>query len=167
MLKSTWVLAAFLLCGAVFTAGCSQQDEAPTMLPPQAQVPVIPQKKPTRVVVPKSVQGRWAAVKIAVLDKDSNQQTIYTVAIGAELKIDEADLVLVVQNFLPSFQMDGTVLTSVSNEPKNPAAQIVISEAGQEVFSGWLFSRYPNTHAFQHPRFSFSLVDCVPAAKNS
>ena len=35
-------------------------------------------------------------------------------------------------------------MTSVSNETKNPAAQIVISKDGKEFFKGWLFSLYPS-----------------------
>jgi len=151
-------LFAVLLPVLLGVAGCSHQDETPS-----AQAQVKPPKKLTRVVLPEAVQGKWSAVKIAVQDKDANQQKVYTVAIGGGFTIDEADLGLEVLNFLPYFQMDGTILTSVSNETKNPAVQIVINEAGQEVFRGWLFSRYPNTHAFQHPRYSFSLIDFVPA----
>jgi hypothetical protein len=58
--------------------------------------------------------------------------------------------------------MDGTTLTSQSNEPKNPAAQVLIMEGGKEVFKGWLFMLYPTTHAFQHPRYGFTVVGFVP-----
>jgi hypothetical protein len=60
--------------------------------------------------------------------------------------------------------MDGITMTSVSNEVKNPGAQIVISEEGKEAFNGWLFSLYPGIHAFQHSRYSFTLVDFIPAS---
>jgi hypothetical protein len=59
--------------------------------------------------------------------------------------------------------MQGTTLTSQSNEPKNPAAQIRVSEGGKEIFKGWLFALYPTTHAFQHPRYGFTLKGYVPA----
>jgi len=76
----------------------------------------------------------------------------------------DTGLLLRVKNFLPAFIMDGTTMTSASNETKNPAAQIVITEGEKEVYRGWLFSLYPGTHAFQHPRYSFTLVDFVPAS---
>jgi hypothetical protein len=60
--------------------------------------------------------------------------------------------------------MDGTTLTSQSNEPKNPAAQVRIYENNAEIFKGWLFSLYPTTHALQHPRYGFTLVDFIPAS---
>ncbi|WP_279384541.1 hypothetical protein [Geotalea toluenoxydans] len=40
-------------------------------------------KKQTTVVVPDNVKGKWKAVKIAVTDKTTKKDTIYTVNIGA------------------------------------------------------------------------------------
>ncbi|HEX8960315.1 MAG TPA: DUF2155 domain-containing protein [Geobacteraceae bacterium] len=121
-------------------------------------------KKEAVVVVPDSVKGKWKAVKIAVTNKETNKETVYTVAIGATITIPNTDLSLRVGNFLPHFMMEGTTLTSQSNEPKNPAAQVQIMEGGKEIFKGWLFSLYPTTHAFQHPKYGFTLVDFLPAS---
>jgi len=120
-------------------------------------------KKEAVVVVPDSVKGKWKAVKIAVTNKETSKETVYTVAIGSTLSIPNTGLSLKVENFLPHFMMEGTTLTSQSNEPKNPAAQIRIMEGGKEIFKGWLFSLYPTTHAFQHPKYGFTLVDFLPA----
>jgi hypothetical protein len=120
-------------------------------------------KKEAVVVVPDSVKGKWKAVKIAVTDKETNKETVYSVAIGGTFTIPNTDLSLKVDNFLPHFMMEGTTLTSQSNEPKNPAAQVRIVEGGKEIFRGWLFSLYPTTHAFQHPKYGFTLVDFLPA----
>jgi hypothetical protein len=151
-----------LLVLGVFLAalvGCSDQENV------QSQIPrATAEKKQTQVIIPEEIKGRWKAVKIAVQDKEKNQQDVYTVDIGSEFTVADSNLDLKVKNFLPYFQMDGLTLTSASNDPRNPAAQITISENGREVFSGWLFSRYPNTHAFQHPRYSFSLIDFIPAS---
>jgi hypothetical protein len=156
-------LALLLLAAALIAVvGCSKQEEKPSKEVAPATVP--PARKPeARVVVPGEVQGKWAAVKIAVLDKDHNKEQVYTIEIGSEFALPDSGLVLKVRNFLPAFIMDGTTMTSASNETRNPAAQIVISEGKTEVFKGWLFSLYPGTHAFQHPRYSFTLVDFVPA----
>ncbi|WP_298273175.1 DUF2155 domain-containing protein [Geobacter sp.] len=147
----------------VVVAGCKKQDEkkAEQAAPSQAQGPA---KKESIVVVPDSVKGKWKAVKIAVTDKTANKESVYTVGIGSELAIPNSDLSIKVETFLPQFTMDGTTLTSQSNEPKNPAAQIRIMEGGKEVFKGWLFSLYPTTHAFNHPKYGFTLVDFIPAS---
>jgi hypothetical protein len=161
MLKHLAVFAAILL---VFSAGCSQQEQpVPVAKTPQESAPQ--ERREARVLVPDEVQGQWQAVKIAIMDKDNNTEEIYTIPIGGELEVPASDLALKVQTFLPAFIMDGTTLTSISNEAKNPAVQIEISEGGRRVFRGWLFSLYPGTHAFQHPRYSFTLVDFLPMPK--
>ena len=147
---------------ALAVVACSQKEEQKpaTTVAPEGQVA----KKEAVVVVPASVKGKWKAVKIAVTDKTTNKVTEYTVAIGGTFAIPNSSLAVKVENFLPHFMMDGTTLTSQSNEPKNPAAQVRIMDGGKEVFKGWLFTLYPTTHAFQHPRYGFALVDFIPAS---
>jgi hypothetical protein len=156
--KFTKLLVLFVLASTAM-AGCTKQEEkkAPT---PQTQGA----KKETIVVVPDSVKGKWKAVRIAVNDKIAKKESVHTINIGSELAIPGSDLVIKVENFLPQFVMEGTTLTSQSNEPKNPAAQIRINQGGKEIFKGWLFSLYPTTHALQHPQYSFTLVDFIPAS---
>jgi hypothetical protein len=163
MLKHARLAAATMVMLALL-AGCTQQEQpAPQMQSTRESAP--PERREARVVVPDEVQGQWQAVKIAILDKDNNTEEVYTIPIGDELEISSSGLALKVQTFLPAFIMDGTTLTSISNETKNPAVQIEISEEGKKVFRGWLFSLYPGTHAFQHPRYSFTLVDFLPASE--
>jgi hypothetical protein len=140
-------------------AGCSRQEEAKT------EHPAATEKQRARVVVPDNVKGQWRAVKIAVRDKENNTEDIYTVNIGYEFVVAGSQLRLKVENFLPAFIMDGTKMTSASNETRNPAVQIIVTEGGAEIFEGWLFSLYPGTHAFEHQRYNFSLVDFIPAGK--
>jgi hypothetical protein len=148
---------------AVVVTACKRQEEKKpgVMAPPQGEVAT---KKESVVSVPDSVKGKWKAVKIAVTDKGTNKETVYTVALGTDFTIPNSNLTIKVENFLPHFTMDGTTLTSQSNEPKNPAAQVRIVEGGKEVYKGWLFSLYPTTHAFNHPKYGFTLVDFIPAS---
>ena len=132
-----------------------------------------PEKKPvadvkkliSRIDVPEEVEGQWKAVRIVVLNKETNREDTYTVDIGYEFKVANSDVKLKVNAFLPAFVMKGKSMTSNSNQLDNPAALISLSEGGEEIFNGWLFSRFPGTHAFQHPRYSFTLVDFIPAPK--
>ncbi len=64
--------------------------------------------------------------------------------------------------FLPAFSMGGGVLTSDGIEPQNPAARITVFEQGQEIFGGWIFTRFPDVHPFAHPRFRLQLEGGVP-----
>jgi hypothetical protein len=72
-------------------------------------------------------------------------------------------MAIAVESFLPSFIMEGSTLTSVNNEMNNPGAKVRITEGETVIFKGWLFSRYPTTHAFMHPKYGFALTDAVPA----
>jgi len=134
-------------------AGCTKKEEKNAVPSPPQQT-----KQESQVIVPESVKGHWKAVKIAVLDKNSGKQAVYTVPVHSELHLPNSGLVLKVGAFLPHFVMEGTTLTSQSNEPKNPAVQIQIEEGGREIFKGWLFANFPTTHAFQHPQYGFTLV---------
>jgi hypothetical protein len=163
MLRSS---ARFLLCaffgGAVALTGCSKQEEKKSAAPSEPSGQVI-SKKETTVSVPDMVKGKWKAVKIGITNKKTNKESDYQIDIGSTFNIPNSNLSITVESFLPHFTMEGTTLTSQTNEPKNPAAQVRIMEGGKEIFKGWLFTLYPTTHAFQHPVYGFSLVDFVPA----
>ena len=154
-------LISLMLIVACF-AGCRKHDDNKVRQP--AANAGQPTKKESVVVVPDTVKGKWKAVKIAVTDKETNKETVYTVAIGSEFTIPNTKLTVKVDTFLPNFKMEGTMLTSQSNEPKNPAAQIRVIEGGNEIFKGWLFSLFPTTHDFQHPKYGFTLADFIPAS---
>ena len=114
--------------------------------------------------MPDSVRGKWKAVKIAVTDKSVSKEHVYTIPIGGKITLPRTSMTIEVETFLPAFIMEGSVRTSSSNQLKNPGAKVRISDAGSVIYKGWLFSRYPTTHAFMHPRYGFTLVDFVPAA---
>lgn len=143
--------------------GCQKQEQP---LPPKAN-PLASHsaKKETRIVVPPAVAGKWKAVKIAVVDKSRVSQKIYTIPIGGKTNIPATQLTIRVEAFLPAFIMEGALLTSSSNELTNPGAKVRITEKNEELFTGWLFSKFPSTHAFIHPRYGFTLIDAVPADK--
>jgi hypothetical protein len=153
-------LCVLLMLGALVLAGCSKKEEPK----PEAQADKGMVKKETVVVVPDIVKGKWKAVKIAVMDKSTNKETVYPIDIGSTFTIPGSDVSIKVENFLPHFTMEGATLTSQTNDPKNPAAQIRVSEGGKEIYKGWLFTLYPTTHAFQHPKYGFTLADFVPAS---
>jgi len=144
----------------LFIVGCGKNEEQKIEgTAKQSQTP----KKESVVVVPAIVKGKWKAVKIAVTDKNTQKKTLYTVDIGSQVSLPGSNLVVKVENFLPQFIIEGTHLTSQTNEPKNPAAQIIVMDGGKEIYKGWLFSLYPDTHKFEHPKFGFTLVDFIPA----
>lgn len=116
----------------------------------------------TRVILPDEVAGHWQGVKIAVFNKSASREEVLLVPLGGQVDVPDSVLRLEARTFLPAFVMEGTLITSSSNALSNPAVEIAILEGKKVLFKGWLFSRYPGTHAFQHPQFSFTLIDFVP-----
>jgi len=158
-LRTALNILSFLALGLL---GCQQQQQP---VPPKVDSARSHSlKKETTIIVPDSVRGKWKAVKIAVTDKSISKEHVYTIPIGGKITLPRTSMTIEVETFLPAFIMEGSVRTSSSNQLKNPGAKVRISDAGSVIYKGWLFSRYPTTHAFMHPRYGFTLVDFVPAA---
>ncbi len=147
----------------VLSFGACKKKEEPL---PQAQMPpgvheITMPKGEQRIVVPDYVQGKWAAVKIEVLDKTTNKKDVVTIGLGSEYSIPGTDLKIKVGDFLPDFRMDGLTITSASGELNNPAVHVTVYEGEKEIFSSWLYSNFPSIHPFKHDKYSLTLVEAV------
>ena len=123
----------------------------------------IPDLSGGKVIVPDMVKGKWKSVVFMLEDKISHAITEHTVNIGDEWAVPGSNLKIKTDIFLPDLIIQGTVFTSVSNELKNPAVHVIISENGKELFDGWLFSLFPGMHSFEHPQFAVTLKDVIPS----
>jgi len=168
MLKKLVLLAASAaMVVSVYACGKQESATAPAeqAAPAEGQIAVPQQGQEAVVDVPADIKSAWKGIVIVVNNKTDNTTKEYTVNIGGETKIPNSDLSVKAVDFLPSFVMQGLNITSASNEPNNPAAKVVITEGGSEVFKGWLFGKFPETHAFNHPKYSITLKEGVPAKK--
>jgi hypothetical protein len=139
----------------------------PGMQPGMAGQPgnVVMPKGEVTVEVPSSVKGKWKAVVLEVTNKKTNKSSDYTVNLNSDLKIPNSDLKVAVGEFLPDFRMEGLKLTSVSDQPNNPAVGIRVYEGGKQIFPaegkkwGWLYERpeLHNIHPFQHAEYTIFL----------
>lgn len=159
-MKTVHVRTALLIL-SFGLVGCQQKE--PPLLPKLDTAKSHTVKKETAIVVPDNVKGKWKAVKIAVLDKSAAKESVYSIPIGSKITLPRSTMTIMVESFLPAFTMEGSIMTSAGNELNNPGAKVKIVENGAVIFNGWLFARYPTTHAFMHPRYSFTLTDGVPA----
>jgi len=164
-------LLAMVLVGslAFSIAGCKKKEEKPQMpagqpsmeggMPP-AGMPAGP-KIDRKVTVPKEVAAKWSAVKLRIEDKATKTGKEYTVAVGSDLAIPNTKLKVKVLAFLPDFKMGEKDITSASDKPNNPAAQIVVQEAGKEEWKGFVYSLHPDVHPYQHDKIAIMLVGGV------
>jgi len=147
----------------------------PGQMPPSGQMPpeaqqsaggMMPRGK-SRVIVPDSVKKEWSAAKIIFEDKVSKTRQEYVVKLNSDFNIPNSNLKIRVGDFLPDFKMEGLTLTSASNQPNNPALGIRVFENEKQIFPapgkqwGWLFSKVPSIHPFEHPKYSIILKEGV------
>ena len=153
--------------GLLFTLGaCKKKEEAQAPPPaPVTQMPhnVMTPKTETQIIVPDSVKGKWKAVKIEILDKTTNKAQEVTIALNSEYSIPNSNLKIKVGEFLPDFKMDGITITSVSNNPNNPAVRIIVFDGDKQIFKGWLYSKFPTVHSFKHQKYSLKLIEGIKA----
>lgn len=181
MKKIQYLILTFSL---VFLISCNKSDstlvtelpaDLPTAIPvEQTESPTppplrggahndIPDLSGAMVVVPDMVKGKWKSVTLMLEDKKSHAITEHIVNLGDEWTVPDSEIKVTVGTFFPDLIIQGKVFTSVSNELKNPAIHVTISEKGSELFTGWLFSLFPTMHPFQHSRFAITLKDVTPS----
>jgi hypothetical protein len=174
MLKKTMMLlSAIIILSPLVSCKKSEQPPEPKRSP-VGQGPIIDtqplgqghggagKKIEFQVVVPPEVKEKWIAVVIVVDDKKEKKQEEFTVNIGGEFKIPDSNLTVKIGPFLPDFKMSADTITSASAEPNNPSVGIAVIDNGSQLFPatgkwGWLYSKFPTIHSFQHERFSLTL----------
>ena len=117
---------------------------------------------PTRLVVPQEVTAAFSAIRLAWKDTEGGKEGMLEVPIGGTAAVPGSALQVRADVFLPSFSMSAEEITSTGIGQENPAARIAVVENGNEIFAGWIFTRFPEVHPFQHPRFSLRLEGGVP-----
>jgi hypothetical protein len=117
---------------------------------------------PNRLEVPPDVLKAFAGIRLRWKDSTKNKEGMLEVPLEGTARIPDSDIDVRADVFLPSFTMTQQAITSSGIEEANPAARITVLEKNQEIFGGWIFTRFPDVHPFQHPRFSLKLEGGVP-----
>ncbi len=165
-------VAAAVVAGLVASfAGCKKEEAKPQLPPghpsmegmtPPAGMPGMPKMDRT-VVVPKDVKAKWKAVKLVIEDKAAKNSKEFTVNVGSDLAVPNTKIKIKVLAFLPDFKMvdERKEITSASNMPNNPAAQVLVQEPGKDEWKGWLYSMHPSIHPFQSDKVNITLMGGV------
>ena len=143
----------------------AQPSDLNQPMPPQGQMAAphgdAVKKEQKTVQVPEDIKKSWGKVKLVFTDKAAKKSTEYVVNLGSELAIPGTDLKVAVGEFLPDFKIMGSTITSGSNEPNNPGVQVEIFEKGKSIFKGWLYSKFPDMHPFEHEKYGLNLKEGV------
>ena len=162
----TKILTAVMSLVLVISVNACKEKEPLRPIPKTTMPPLTPVSE-THVIVPENVKDKWSAVKLIVEDKVTKKSREYTINLNSDFKIPNSNLRLYVGEFLPDFKKDGSILTSASNNPNNPAVSIRIVEDDRQIFPslgkkwGWLFAKLPEVHPVNHPQYAIFLKEGV------
>ncbi len=167
MLKKIGAVIVILVLAMSF--GACKKKEAKPQLPPghpgmEGSMPGNVQEMPKierKVVIPNEVKAKWKSVKLSIEDKAAKSSKEYVVPVGSDLAVPNSKIKVKVLAFLPDFKMGDQEITSASDKPNNPAAQVVVEEPGKPEWKGWLYSLHPAVHPFQHEKIAITLVGGV------
>ncbi len=122
---------------------------APEDQPGRSQVPA-------RLEIPPEVQKAYEGIRIHWKETGGGEGAI-DVPLGGSAKIPGSNLEVKSDAYLPAFSMAADRITSTGTAEENPAARVIVSENGKDLFAGWIFKRFPDVHPFQHPKYSIRL----------
>lgn len=176
-LKIISVVFVSIVSLTMFSCKKKEEQPIPTAAHTQQFVPAVPMGTPTmpsgaphgdmkpktekKVVVPDSVKNKWSKVKIAFEDKKAKKVNEHTIGIGADFAVPNTKFKVVVGEFLPDFRMDESVITSASAELNNPAVRVEVFEDGKSIFKGWLYSKFPAVHPFEHEKYGILFKEAL------
>ena len=130
------------------------------MMPPQTQG-MSPKQVSREVIIPDEVKKVWKAVKLSVKNKTTGKEETVEAAVGEKTTLPGSDLTITVEAFLPAFFMDASKITSMSAEPDNPAAKVLIAQGDNALYDSWMFEKMPDVHAFTHDTYEVKLIGGV------
>ncbi|MCA1579788.1 MAG: DUF2155 domain-containing protein [Acidobacteria bacterium] len=142
---------------AIRMAVSHERSEAPSGAAPAGADGSGTPRVPTKLLVPDSVTRAYSGIRLRWKDSGSGKEGTLDVPLGAASPVPGSTLEVRADVFLPAFTMTSDAITSTGIEPENPAARITVGDGGKEVFAGWIFTRFPDVHPFEHPRFSLRL----------
>jgi hypothetical protein len=156
-----WLLLVAAVALMISLGACKKKEEAPiSQQGAGGGVQDIPAVAPEiQVVVPENVKGTWKAVKLTIEDKVKNTTDDVVVNLGSEYAIPGSKIRIKVGDFLPDFRMQGSVITTASEEPNNPAVHVDVYDGEEQVFKGWLYSRFPGIHPFDQEKYGIKLKE--------
>ena len=140
----------------------STSKAQPPQMPVKNQKGIAPDEPIHRKIVePEFLKNQWSGVNLKVTNKKTGESFTEQVLLKTVHPIKQTGLTVQVLHFFPSFLMTNEHITSVSNEPKNPAAKVIILENDKKLMDHWMFSRMPQVHGFSHDLWQIELVDGI------
>ena len=101
----------------------------------------IPLPSDMVIKVPDSVKAKYSTVTMGVGNRKTKEIKEFKVRVGETASVPGTDYRIKVMDYLPDWAYRGKVVTSKSDEPKDPAVRAIIYEKDKEVFNGFIFQK--------------------------
>lgn len=159
-----------LLSITIFIVACSQNtnrqeysktentSSAPSITPKQSAAG-MKLTKPTELL--PEISAKYSGIKILAINKNNGAKIEVSAPFGQKTVIGNTGLEITAASYFTSFTMVDGGVKNVSMEENNPAAKVIITDNGTQVFDGWLFQEYPDMHPFEHSIWKIVLDGAV------
>jgi len=157
----------------LISQGCSKKEDEEARLQKEREwalanltegetPPPKPSALPQTLVinVPQSVKDRYTGVVMAVGNRKTREIKKFTMQLGESTKVPGTDYTIKVGEYLPTWSINGNIVTSRKDEPDDPAVRATIYESGNMVFDGFIFQRH-RTPSFITDNYVIGLVGVV------
>ena len=159
-----------LLSITILVTACSQNTNkqefvraenaapAPAVTPKQSAAG-MKLTKPTELL--PEITEKYSGIKIEAVNKSDGSKMEIIAPFCQKTVIGNTGLEIIISSYFTSFTMVDGGVKNVSMEENNPAAKVIITDNGSQVFDGWLFQEYPDMHPFEHPVWKVILAGAV------
>jgi cytochrome c biogenesis protein len=89
----------------------------------------------------------------------ANQHQTFTLQPGKPARLDASGALVELVSFIPDFVLDGNQIASRSDEPRNPAIQLTVTQPGGKQAGVWIFPKAPGMAPPNDSGISFQLRD--------
>jgi len=103
----------------------------------------------SKLNIPAAVKEKWRAVKLGI-NAEGGKETAVRMPIGGAIRVEGTALKLHVVAFVPAFTSNARMITSVSNNPDNPAVLLRLQEGKKTLSEGWVFQNLTEFNTFSH-----------------
>lgn len=169
-----------VLAGALVLAGCGKSNPTPSatsMSPGRAQSmneKTLPSDHPQigatathpvsgnqlKVITPPEVAAKWKSVVLSIRAPGQAEQRL-RVAVGGHQSLASSDVTLNVIAYLPSFKVNGDIVTSSSTDADNPAVLLQLKNPRGKLAEGWVFQKLPEFDTFHSDKVAVTLVEAL------
>ena len=131
---------------------------------PLANLPDDPASHKNRKVIGENkLKKHWRGIRIKIVDVPNRREALWDVKPGRPVPFPGLGLSMKVKHILADFAMGKGVVRAVSDEERNPAAEVQVFEGDKLVWEGWIFKKAPDLRQYRGNRYNLVLVDILPA----